>query len=313
MVNWSIFSVLWFFMAIIFTILALHSILLPPERRIKLLSQLSSFGKTDTTYLSLPGQSLNKLLDYFVNFKVNKGRHFKYFYLFALVNFSLFYFLIFLLDSRTCARFIHLFCSSPISATFVGHELNLDGQYGSKHILLSLMLLVHVIRRFYESTFVAVQNKHESRMHVTHMILGYFFYTNLTLLILHSGVTRETNMSPLLLTSGSLIFALGSYIQYSSHITLAQARQLSRKQKSGEYCLPTGGFFTYVSCPNYLGEIIIYLGFAIVSSFDINFMSLLAFVTALHLQTAYTSHEWYKYHFATSFPSTRRALIPFIF
>lgn len=301
--RWSIFCLFWSLTAIAFALLTLHTLLLPPSRRFFLLTQLSSYGKTSITFPGYP-----KLLTHFLNFKVDKGRHFKRFYAFAMVNFVTFYFLIYIQDSRTCARIINFFLTPQVT----GNNVNLEGGKSVRHLMLTLMLLLQLARRLYECHFVAVANAKGSFMHVSHLALGYLFYSNVTLLVIHSGLdARET--SPVLATVGVVLFALGSWIQHSSHVTLANVRLAGRKTGSGEYQLPSEGFFTLVSCPNYLGEIVIYVGFTLVSSFDCNFVSLLAFVSALHSQAALASHEWYKSQFSKNLPENRKALIPFLF
>lgn len=318
MVNMSIFSIVWTFISFIFVILTLHTLLVKPKSRVRIISQLCSYGKTSITFPGYP-----KLLTYFLQAKVDKGKNFKNFYLFAMVNFVTLYFLIYIQDSRTCRRIINLLLSSK---EVTGNNINLEVKHISvRHMILTVMLLLQLTRRFYECHFVAVANKKGSYIHVTHLALGYFFYANLNLLVIYSGMKErvrqeegqveeeEEDFSPVLTLLGIVIFTIGSWIQYSSHVTLAKVRLVGRKAGFGEYQLPSEGFFSLVSCPNYFGEIVIYVGFASVSGFDGNFLSLLAFVSALHSQAALASHEWYKSQFSKNFPVNRKALIPFLF
>ena len=59
---------------------------------------------------------------------------------------------------------------------------------------------------------------------------------------------------------GFIIFIIGLYINISSDNTLIKLRT---NQKG--YVIPKGGLFNYVSCPNFFGEIIEWLGFAIMT------------------------------------------------
>lgn len=62
------------------------------------------------------------------------------------------------------------------------------------------------------------------------------------------------------------VFVAGNLLQFQSHWVLARLRrQLSiQGKKDGEYSIPRGGAFELVSCPHYLGEIVIYGGLMIV-------------------------------------------------
>jgi 3-oxo-5-alpha-steroid 4-dehydrogenase len=82
-----------------------------------------------------------------------------------------------------------------------------------------------------------------------------------------------------------VIFLLGSALQFHSHYVLARLAAKSglgsksprRRKSSGgngaeekptkspRYRIPRGGGFDYVSCPHYLGEIVIYLGLAVLA------------------------------------------------
>mgnify|MGYP003301402655 FL=1 len=69
--------------------------------------------------------------------------------------------------------------------------------------------------------------------------------------------------------------------------------------------------YKYISCPNYFGEIIEWLGFAIMV------WSLPAFTFVLWtifnlVPRAVAHHKWYKNKFS-DYPRNRKAIIPFIF
>jgi protein-S-isoprenylcysteine O-methyltransferase Ste14 len=85
---------------------------------------------------------------------------------------------------------------------------------------------------------------------------------------------------------------------------------LRRLRAPGEagYKIPRGGPFRWVSCPNYLGEIVEWAGFALAAGT----LPALAFAlcTCANLgPRAWTHHRWYRERFA-DYPPERRALIP---
>jgi 3-oxo-5-alpha-steroid 4-dehydrogenase 1 len=106
--------------------------------------------------------------------------------------------------------------------------------------------------------------------------------------------------------AGSILFLVGAYINLSSdHILLSL-----RKKNSKGYTIPSGGFFRYVSCPNFFGEILEWTGFAIMTWSP----AALAFViwTIVNLiPRAMDHHRWYRKKF-DHYPSARKALIPYI-
>lgn len=105
---------------------------------------------------------------------------------------------------------------------------------------------------------------------------------------------------------GLTIFVCGVAInQRSDNILLAL-----RKPGETGYRIPHGGLFRYVSCPNLLGEMIEWCGFAIMV------WSLPAFSFALWTiinltPRALDHHRWYQSKFP-DYPETRKALLPFI-
>ena len=88
-------------------------------------------------------------------------------------------------------------------------------------------------------------------------------------------------------------------------------RILSRLSRADAgYQIPHGLAYRWVSCPNYLGEIIQWTGWAIAT------WSLAGWVFAIWtvanlLPRALAHHRWYRETFA-DYPASRRALIPFL-
>lgn len=104
---------------------------------------------------------------------------------------------------------------------------------------------------------------------------------------------------------GLLVFVTGMLINIKSDEILLSLR----KNNSQGYSIPNGGMFRYISCPNFLGEIIEWSGFAIMSWSP----AALAFVlwTALNLiPRALDHHNFYKSKFE-EYPPERKAILPF--
>ncbi|MCB0571705.1 MAG: DUF1295 domain-containing protein [Phaeodactylibacter sp.] len=87
---------------------------------------------------------------------------------------------------------------------------------------------------------------------------------------------------------------------------------LLRLRKPGEtgYKIPSGGLFRYVSCPNHLGEIIEWAGFALIA-WNVAAMGFAVWTAANLVPRALSHHRWYREHFQ-DYPPERRALIPYL-
>ena len=105
--------------------------------------------------------------------------------------------------------------------------------------------------------------------------------------------------------SGLLIFIIGFYVNVSSDNKLIKLRT---NQK--DYVIPKGGLFNYVSCPNFLGEIIEWLGFAIMT-LNLGSISFLIWTICNLIPRSKAHHKWYKENFK-KYPTTRKAVIPYL-
>ena len=104
---------------------------------------------------------------------------------------------------------------------------------------------------------------------------------------------------------GLIIFICGMMINISSDNTL-----ISLRKNSEGYKIPHGNFFNFVSCPNYMGEIIEWIGFSVIA------MSLPALSFTLWtffnlVPRALNHHDWYLENF-DNYPKNRKAVIPYI-
>ncbi len=83
-----------------------------------------------------------------------------------------------------------------------------------------------------------------------------------------------------------------------------------RKSDSGTYKIPFGGMFRFVSCPNFLGEIIEWGGFALLT-WCLPSLSFFIWTIINLLPRAMDHHKWYLKNF-TEYPAGRKAIIPFV-
>ncbi len=103
--------------------------------------------------------------------------------------------------------------------------------------------------------------------------------------------------------AGAGIFVAGMAINLHSDTVLLHLR------KPGEtgYKIPTGGLYRFVSCPNYLGELLEWVGFALAAWSPAG--AAFALYTAANLvPRALQNHRWYQETFS-EYPR-RKAIIP---
>ncbi len=106
--------------------------------------------------------------------------------------------------------------------------------------------------------------------------------------------------------AGISLFVAGFIINnHSDHILL----NLRKPGETG-YKIPQGGMFKYISAPNYFGEIIEWLGFAL-AAWSLPALSFAVWTIANLAPRAITNHKWYLEKFI-DYPQERKALIPFL-
>jgi protein-S-isoprenylcysteine O-methyltransferase Ste14 len=105
---------------------------------------------------------------------------------------------------------------------------------------------------------------------------------------------------------GVALFLVGMGINlHADHVL----RGLRRPGETG-YQVPHGGLYGWVSSPNYLGEILEWVGFAIAAQ-TVAGWAFAAFTIANLAPRARSNHQWYRAKFP-DYPAGRRALLPFI-
>jgi len=82
---------------------------------------------------------------------------------------------------------------------------------------------------------------------------------------------------------------------------------LSKSADSG-YKIPYGGLYRWISCPNYLGEVIIWSGWAL-ATWSLPGLAFAVWTAANLVPRARSHHVWYRQHFP-DYPPRRRALLP---
>jgi 3-oxo-5-alpha-steroid 4-dehydrogenase 1 len=103
---------------------------------------------------------------------------------------------------------------------------------------------------------------------------------------------------------GLALFLVGFGINRQADEVL---RSLRRPGESG-YRIPRGGLYRWISCPNYLGEMIEWTGWAI-ATWSLAGLAFAVWTAANLVPRARAHHVWYHERFA-DYPGQRKALVP---
>jgi protein-S-isoprenylcysteine O-methyltransferase Ste14 len=114
--------------------------------------------------------------------------------------------------------------------------------------------------------------------------------------------------------AGIALFATGHTINHHADAVLFALRPSTARQAQGRpeprYRIPFGGLYRWVSCPNYLGEILGWSGWAL-ATWSWPGLAFAVFTLANLAPRALSTHRWYRETFP-DYPAERKALIPFV-
>ncbi|XP_062507386.1 3-oxo-5-alpha-steroid 4-dehydrogenase 1-like [Corticium candelabrum] len=106
---------------------------------------------------------------------------------------------------------------------------------------------------------------------------------------------------------GIVLYIIGYVINKHADLKLRSLRN----RGGSSYSIPRGGLFEYISCPNYFGELLEWLGWTI-ATWSLAGLVWLLFTMATFIPRARHNHQWYQ-HLFEDYPSQRKALIPCVY
>ena len=186
-----------------------------------------------------------------------------------------------------------------------------------KNILVTAPFLIHYIHRTFIFPFVIHSSKNNP-LEITLMAFTFCFFNalmiNRSIFCLIIDYIEENFW--LHYFYGLATFGLGMYINIHSDYSMIKQRN-ANKDTNNKYIIPRGFMYELISCPNYFGELVEWLGFFVLSN---SFSGLVFFVSTFAnlFPRAIQYHQWYKNKFKDEFHSDkiltqRKAIVPFLF
>ena len=156
-----------------------------------------------------------------------------------------------------------------------------------------------------------IRGTHRKRMPWGMVLLGVVFTTALAYL---NGLALAQTWRPYPLRwlwsvrflYGTMLFLAGMFISRVADLALINLR---RRGDVG-YMIPRGVLFEELSCPNYLGEMLMWIGWAVLT-WSKPGLAAATLGIALLLPRAVSHHLWYRRTFP-NYPPNRRAILPYV-
>ncbi len=177
-------------------------------------------------------------------------------------------------------------------------------------LVFTAIWMLHYVNR----TFIFPFRMRGGQLRMPWLIVGMGFFFNLVngyvqaryLFTLGPARGTEWLLSPAFL-AGVAVFAVGHVLNQHSDSVLRNLRE----HGDTHYEVPHGGGYRFVSCPNYLGELLEWTGWALLT-WSVSGLLFLVWTAANLLPRARAHHRWYHEEFS-DYPRERKALIPFLY
>ena len=204
------------------------------------------------------------------------------------------------------ARLGWVVMESPCVILMIAYGLIVKDQLNVVHEIFLLLWLTHYIHRTFIYPFAIEMTNPKMPVSIA---LSAFCFNIINVSIQAFGIFYFTEYGSNWISSPSFIigvtlFLMGMFINIKSDYYIASMK----KKKGPGYHIPDGFFYKYVSAPNYFGEIIEWIGWAILT-WSISGVVFLIWVIANLFPRAISHHKWYQNKFE-NYPKNRKAIIP---
>lgn len=210
---------------------------------------------------------------------------------------------------RIGARLGWILMETPVLVTFVLLYAVSDRKASVVSVVFLLLFAAHYIHRALIYPFRVRSSRPSITIPVIIMgavfNLGNGYLNGRYLFALGPELTVSWLADPRFL-AGVLLFIFGySLNQYADRV-------LIRLRANGDqgYMIPKGGPYELVSCPNYLGEMLEWAGWAL-ACWNLGALAFFVWTVANLAPRAIKTHHWYHATFP-DYPAQRKALLPYI-
>ena len=166
---------------------------------------------------------------------------------------------------------------------------------------LGALWLLHYLHRAFVFPFLMRDQGKRKPILTVALAIGFN-----TLNALGNGAALAPRTVDLKVVLGVALFLTGFAINVHSDAVL---RRLRKPGETG-YAIPYGGLYRWVSCPNYLGELLEWIGFAL-AAWTFPAFAFAVFTFANLFPRAVAHHRWYREKFP-DYPPGRHAVFPFV-
>jgi len=210
---------------------------------------------------------------------------------------------------RMNARWGWILMETPVLITFLVLYAISDRTSSPVSIVLLAFWIAHYAHRSFAYPF----RLHSSRPSITVSVIvmgalfnvGNGYLNGRYLFALGPRLDTSWLLDPRFIV-GACLFWIGYALNQHSDQVLISLRS------DGEtgYKIPRGGAYRYVSCPNYLGEMVEWAGWAL-ACWNLGALAFFVWTFANLAPRAFRTHRWYRSEFP-DYPPERKALLPFI-
>ena len=174
------------------------------------------------------------------------------------------------------------------------------------HLIVLAAFLLHFIRRILEILFVNSYSRPTSLRALVPIALLYGGAAASSAFFQVHTAGQPTSSPTFML--GTVVFGLGELLNGYHHWLLARLRPPGVRT----YVVPRGGLFGWVASPHYLGEILSFVGYAMMS--DLLPVWGNALVVSAYLSSRANSNlKWYQREMPLRIPTGWRRLVPFAY
>lgn len=176
-------------------------------------------------------------------------------------------------------------------------------------LVLFFMWQLHYFNRTYIFPFRLKKNAKTSPISI---VLMAFIFTSINSYINARWISEFGDYQGSWFYDPRFICGVGIFF-FGWGLNIKSDNILLNLRKPGEtgYKIPFGGFFKYVSSPNYLGEILVWTGWAI-ATWSLAGASFMVFTFCNLVPRAIAGHRWYLDKFR-DYPKERKAIFPGLF